>query len=93
MTAVLKNADELGLDDLPEGTRASIDGKVPASLSYGEWLKKQPVDVQNIVLGVSKAKLFRAGVPIERFTDSNLQPLTLDQLRQTEKKAFTKVAL
>lgn len=94
MTAVLADADELGIDELPQGKRASIDGQVPASTTYGEWLKRQPIAVQEQVLGVSKAKLFRDGkLPIERFTDNNQNPLTLEQLRVLEKSAFEKAGI
>lgn len=94
MTPVLKDADALGLNALPEGKRASINGQVPAATTFGEWLKKQPIDVQEDVLGVAKAKLFRdGGLDISRFTDVNLQPLSLDQLRKLEKKAFEKAGL
>lgn len=94
MSPVLKDAKSLGLNDLDTGKRASIDGQVPASVTYGEWLKRQPVAIQEEVLGVSKAKLFReGGLSIERFTDIRLKPLTLDQLRKVEKKAFDKAGL
>lgn len=94
MTAVLKSAEEIGLNKIPEGKRASMNGQVPASTTYGQWLKKQPVSIQEDVLGVTKAKLFRQGkLPIERFTDARLKPLTLEQLRQTEKKAFDRAGL
>ncbi len=94
MTAVLKDADELGLTKIPVGKRASIDGQVPASTTYGQWLKRQPIEVQENVLGVAKAKLFRDGkLPIERFTDANLKPLTLEQLRELEKSAFDRAGL
>lgn len=93
MTAVLKDADQLGLD-LTEGKRASIDGQVPASTTYGQWLKKQPVAVQDDVLGVTRARLFRkGGLSIEKFVGSDLQPLTLEQLRLTEKNAFIKAGI
>jgi hypothetical protein len=94
MTAVLKDADELGLKKIPAGKRASIDGQVPASTTYGQWLKRQSVEVQENVLGVAKAKLFRdGGLPIERFTDVNLKPLSLDDLRELEKSAFERAGL
>lgn len=94
MTPVLKDWEGLGLNDPGAGKRASINGQVPASTTFGEWLKKQPIDVQDEVLGVSKAKLFRdGGVDISRFTDVNLKPLTLEQLRKLEKKAFKAVGL
>jgi SPP1 gp7 family putative phage head morphogenesis protein len=94
MTAVLKDADELGLKDIPAAKRASMNGQVPASTTFGEWLKRQPINVQNEVLGVKKAALFRKGdVPIERFVGSDLTPLTLKQLSRLEKKAFQKVGI
>lgn len=94
MTAVLKDADELGLENIPEGKRASIDGAIPASTTYGEWLKRQSAELQDEVLGASRGKLFRAGkLPIERFVGNDLQPLNLDQLRKLEKEAFKKAGL
>lgn len=44
-----------------KGTRAASGGPVPEDVKYEAWLKKQTVDVQNEILGVSKAKLFRKG--------------------------------
>lgn len=94
MTAVLNDWKTLGLEDLEEGTRASINGQVPASTTFESWLKRQPASTQEDVLGVTKAKLFRDGnLPIERFTDARLKPLTLDQLRREEKKAFTRAGI
>lgn len=94
MTAVLVDAEELGIKKIPEGKRASIDGQVPASTTYGDWLKRQSVDVQETVLGVTRAKLFRAGkLPIERFVGADLQPLTLKELRTLEKNAFVQAGL
>lgn len=86
---VLKSWKELGIDlkKAPAGTRASMDGQVSENLTYGKWLKKQPKETQNEILGVGKAKLFRRGnVKIEQFTDSAHRPLTLKQLTALEKK-------
>lgn len=56
---------------------------------YGEWLKAQPVGVQNEILGPARAKLFReGGLKIDRFTDSKGRVLTLDQLRRRDAGAF-----
>jgi SPP1 gp7 family putative phage head morphogenesis protein len=89
ITGILKDAEEMGLNEIPAGKRASINGQVPDTVTYGEWLRGQPVSVQDAVLGVKKSKLFRDGqLPIERFSDSNLKPLNLEQLRRLEKKAF-----
>lgn len=94
ISPILKSAGQLGLKDLPEGTRASMNGQVPASITYGEWLKRQPLSIQEEVLGVGKAKLFNEGnLPIEKFTTSSLEPLSLDELRLLEEKAFDKAGL
>lgn len=94
MTAVLKSAEEIGLRKIPEGRRSSMDGAVPESMTYGQWLKNQPVRVQEEVLGVSKAKLFReGGLSIEKFVGADLKPLTLEQLRRLETKAFESAGL
>lgn len=89
MSPVLKDWQELGLKDIGVGQRASINGQVPGDVTFGPWLKKQPLDVQEQVLGVAKAKLFNAGkLDITRFVDANLKPLNLKQLQMIEKKAF-----
>lgn len=94
MTAVLKSAKEIGLNRIPEGKRSAIDGQVPGDITYGKWLKKQPLSLQEDVLGIKKARLFNAGkLPIEKFLDARLKPLTLKQLRLKEKKAFNQAGL
>lgn len=89
---VLKSWRELGFDadELPASTRASMNGQVPADTDFDGWLRKQPRDVQNDVLGDKKADLFRAGLKVERFTDRKGAELTLDQLRQREKDIWEK---
>jgi SPP1 gp7 family putative phage head morphogenesis protein len=56
-------------------------GRVPSATSYQDWLKGQPKEFQNEVLGVGKAELFRSGVPLERFVDKSGKVLTLKQLQ------------
>jgi len=57
--------------------------------SYDEWLRRQPASVQNDVLGVTKAKLWREGsVKLDRFTDNKGRVLTLEQLRRRDGAAF-----
>lgn len=85
----LKSWKELGINlrEAPEGTRASMDGQVPASMTYGKWLKKQDEETQDEILGKGKAALFRRGkVPIEKFIDTRNNPLTLEQLQALEKR-------
>jgi SPP1 gp7 family putative phage head morphogenesis protein len=86
---VLKSWKSLGFDleelDKDGPGRASMNGVVPQKTTYPEWLSQQSPEVQNEVLGVTRAKLFRDGqVPIERFVDDRGRTLTLTELRQRE---------
>lgn len=57
--------------------------------TYAEWLRKQPAEVQDDILGVAKAKLFRAGkLTLDRFTDRAGRVLTLDQLKKRDAEAL-----
>lgn len=57
--------------------------------SYAEWLKRQPVEVQNDILGVRKAQLFRSGkLTLDRFTDRAGRVLTLEELKKRDQTAF-----
>ena len=67
-------------------------GRVPADVSYGEWLLQQPHSFQNQVLGTTKARLFRTGrIPIDKFVDRRGNELTLDQLRQSHGDVFNEI--
>jgi len=57
-------------------------GTVPADLTYDDWLRGQPVEFQNEVLGRRKAVLFRKGLKLDRFVDSTGRQLTTEQLRE-----------
>lgn len=94
--SVLKSYRDLGLnvDDAPPGMRASLNGQVPADLTYGDWLRKQPTEFQDDVLGPSKGKLFRqGGLPIDRFVDRAGRELTLAELRVADPAAFRRAGL
>jgi SPP1 gp7 family putative phage head morphogenesis protein len=87
LVPVLKSEEELGLPPVKgiKSTRASMNGQVPASQTYGRWLKDQPVSVQEDVLGKRKAKLFRDGkLKIGSFTNRKGKTLTLDELKVKE---------
>lgn len=66
---VVKSWRDLGfdIDEVPEGTRASMDGQVPETQTYGAWLKTQPASVQDEALGPKRAELFRGGMTVDRF--------------------------
>jgi len=93
-TPILKSWQELGIDakELAESTRASMDGQVPESTTYQDWLKKQPQEVVEEVLGKTKAKLFNdGGLTLDRFVDFKGDIYTLDELRKHEAAAFAKL--
>lgn len=68
-----------------DSKRSSIDGPVDASLTYDGFLRRQDEAFQNDVLGLERAKLFRAGMPVSRFTDASGRTYTLAELRAIDK--------
>lgn len=75
---IVKDKYSLGIKD----TRASMDGQISAKITYEQWLKTQPISIQNEVLGKTRAELFRkGGVSLDRFVDKSGKTYTLDQLR------------
>jgi hypothetical protein len=81
---VLKTWRELGVDadELPDTTRASMDGQVPAKQSFEQWLKKQSAERQDTVLGATVADLWRRGkLTFRDLLDQSGRPLTTEQLR------------
>jgi len=82
---VLKSWKELGINlkEAPDGTRASLDGQVPTSWTYDDWLKQQSEEDQNDILGAGKAELFRAGkIKASDLIDQNYQPISLKNLKK-----------
>jgi SPP1 gp7 family putative phage head morphogenesis protein len=67
-----------------EGERASVRGPVSANTTYDGFLRSQSREFQDEVLGPERAKLFRDGMPVSRFTDDAGRTLTLNELRQIE---------
>lgn len=86
MTPVLKSWKEMGLKerDIPEGTRASMNGQVAETETYQTWLKKQPHAFQDETLGKARAEMFRNGTPLDRFVDDSGHSYTLAELRAKE---------
>lgn len=90
-TLILKSWREMGIDadELDAGTRASLDGQVPADTTYAEWLQRQPYSRQKAVLGAQRAQLLRAGkLKVPDFFNDKGEYLTLAQLRELEPRAF-----
>lgn len=59
---VTKSFREMGLDadEVPPGTRASMDGQVPADVRFDEWLRAKGPAMQDTILGKTRADLFRS---------------------------------
>ena len=72
-----------------------IPGAKPFEMpSYQEWLKRQPVEVQDDILGSLKGRLFRdGGLTVDRFTDNKGRVLSLAELRRRDVAAFTRAGL
>ena len=59
----LKSWQELGIDEdeVPIGTRSSLDGYAPQDMSFNDWLKRQSKDRIEETLGKGRAELFLKG--------------------------------
>lgn len=65
----------------PVGERASVDGPVPAATDFRTWLKDQPQDVQDEVLGKARAQAWRDGdLTFEQMVGKDMLPLTVKEL-------------
>jgi len=96
LVAITKSYRELGidLDEAAPGTRASMNGQVPAKTTFSEWIRKQPASVQDEILGKTKGKLFRdGGLEVRDFVNNRGLILNLEQLRAVEGAAFTKAGI
>lgn len=86
---LLKTLDEIlgttGIPDIPDGTRSSIDGYIPADTTFDNWLSDKSEDFQDELLGSGKAQLWRDGkITLQDLVDPQTgQPLTLAELRET----------
>ena len=84
---ILKSWREMGynVDDLPPSTRASMNGQVPADMTYSAWLKKQSAKVQDEVLGKERGRIYReTGAPLDKFINREGKYYTLDELKKLE---------
>ena len=78
---LLKRKPGQRIDRPSESTRASMDGQVPESVTYGDWLRQQPESVQVAALGAGRARLFRQGkVQVEDLISRQGKPLPLAEL-------------
>lgn len=95
-TFITASWQDLGIkkDELSSATRASMDGQIPAQMSYGEWLQQQSAYRQTRVLGPTRYKLVTdGGMDYDAFYSDKGEWLTLDQLREIDAEAFEEAGL
>ena len=95
-TPITKSLRELGVDaeDMDAGTRASLDGQIPAATTYSDWLSRQSASRQDQILGPTRGKLMRdGGLTVERFATDKGRWLSLDELRERDAAAFARAGL
>lgn len=91
---LLKSWRELGVDmnEIDTSTRASLDGGVPAEITYREWLGAQSAQRQDEILGAQRGRLLREGrLPVERLWDNQGHYLTLGQLAARHAQYFERL--
>lgn len=70
----------------PDGTRAAFDGQVEADVTFEEWLRTRPQAEQEEMLGKAKAAAWRRGeITLQQMLGRDLQPLTLQELREKDR--------
>lgn len=82
---ITKSYRELGIDidEVPPSERASMDGQVPADMTFRRWFDEQPEDRQNQILGPRRARMYRdQGLSLDRFFSDKGDFLTLSDLKE-----------
>jgi hypothetical protein len=67
--------------------RASVDGPVPAKMTYQDWLAQQDPAIQKEILGPARYAAYKNGMPITSFSE-NGTILTLPQIMKKEGLEF-----
>lgn len=76
-----------GVNLIETAERASVDGPVPASTTFNEFLKSKSEGFQNDLLGKGKAELWRKGkITLRQLLDQSGNPLTLAELKTRYEK-------
>jgi hypothetical protein len=71
-----------------------MNGQVPASLTYPQWLKQQSAAIQDEVLGATRGRLFRNGqVKIDQFVNNAHEVLPLAELIKKERAVFAALGI
>jgi len=89
--AITKSWKELGFNEkeLTPGTRASMNGQVPATQTYFQWLNNQKAGIQKEVLGPTRYDLWKqGGLTPDRFQNDAGHFYNLAELKRRQPQAF-----
>lgn len=80
---LLRTFREMGidLDEAATGEQASQFGPVSADLPYEQWLKRQSAAFQREVLGDTRYRAWKNGLPLASFATYD-RPLSIEELRR-----------
>lgn len=85
-------SDKRRFKDIPVEEREALTGRTKKT--YNEWLKTQPKQFVEDVLGKKKAKLYLDGdLSLDKFTDRNAKPLTLNEIEKRHSSAFKRAGI
>lgn len=87
-----------GFQPNERGTGTPLDARVGTDTTYYQWLKTQEPEFQDDVLGPTRGQLFRdGGLSAKRFADlqldQNFEPMTLEEMKELEPKAFKRAEI
>ena len=80
---VTKTFKELGVDadEIPAGTRASMDGQVPSDITFNQFLRGKSKGFQDDLLGPKRAQLWRNDdITLTQLVDMRGNPMSIAQL-------------
>lgn len=80
-----KSYRELGLDidEIPIGTRSSLNGYVPANTSFSQWFDKQSADFKENYLGKGRYQLYKDGkITLSDLVNQRGKVLTIKELKE-----------
>jgi len=81
--------------NIQKGEKKTETGEISPNTSYQSWLKKQPAEFQDEVLGPNRGALFRrGGIDLKGFVNQQTdKTYTLEELYNLEPMAFAKAGL
>ncbi len=87
-----KGFSDEAIDGVMQNARASMDGQVPAKMSFEDWVKTKSSDFQDQVFGARRAQLFRDGkLTAKDLLSQEGRPLTLKQLAERAEDPIARV--